>query len=232
MKKNINEVSIEDLLKALEGEDLSPSTMEYQFDNPVLSFIQAFNLVSGPHRVPARLLYRLYKVWSLDTQTKQNGFSMTMGQFVEKSGEVKSFFHISTGVMELAKKIQDITKKRKKPRHSSKAWHIHFEKFLTDTSLEPGTIFIEADILFYVYNRWCDDTRKRNRLSYYSFCSICKMNFDYKNKQFSDLLWYGVNDKVKDLIKKEEVERWRSGRERNGKKRVYVKKAIYYKEKK
>ena len=47
-----------------------------------------------------------------------------------------------------------------------------------------------------------------------TFTNICKMNFRFRTLDTETPTWFGVSDKIKTLISKEEILRWREGRKR------------------
>lgn len=237
-KKPLHEISIDELLKSLENEDLSKEAISFSYTNPILSFIQTFELKAGKELVSDRVIHTLFKFWFKNEYINQRTFNYRMGAFIpSKTIGRKRYYLLDKNILELAQKTQELYFKHKRPRVKSKAWNTHFEKFMTDTGLESGTVFVEVDILYYVYNRWCDDTRKKSPLGYDSFRDICHLNFDSKRICRNKLPWFGVNDKIKDLITLEEVERWRQHRKTNGKEnnssykpyRPYQKEVLYQK---
>ncbi len=242
MKKKHHEISIEELLKSLENEDLSNEAIEFKFDNPVASFVQAFKLEPGREKIPDKLLFLLFKNWYKGASFTQRSFNGQLDLYLPANKGTHKYYAINRKILDLAKEVQLLQKKHSRPRHKSKAWVKHFETFLSENGLEPGNVYIERDILYYIYNRWCDDSRKKSGLSQRSFNDMCKLHFECKFLSRNTINWFGVNQKVKDLVTKEEVERWRSGRKKNGKKNTkenrnevpypkYKKEVLYYEKK-
>jgi hypothetical protein len=237
MKKAIHEISIEELLKSLDGEDLSKEAIAFSYTNPILSFIQTFELKAGKELVSDKVLHTLFKFWYKNEYIDQRSFNHRLGTYIPSHVSNRRYYHVNKNILELAQKTQELYLKRKRPRVKSKVWNTHFEKFLSDTGLEPGNVYVEMDILYYVYNRWCDDTRKKSHLAHESFSEICKLNFESKRICRNKISWVGVNEKIKDLITLEEVERWRQHRKTNGKEnnssykpyRPYQKEVLYQK---
>jgi len=239
MKKKLHEISDEELLASLVGEDLSKESLEYKFDNPIASFVQAFKLEAGKEKVPARLLFNLFKNWTRGLAFNQSSFNYQLDSYLPTADTNQKVYLVNKKVLEISKQLDEILKKKRKPKYKSKVWITHFERFLSDTGLEPGTVYVEQDILYYVYNRWCDDNRKKSILGYISFGEMCGLVFDKKHLNVNDLNWIAVNEKIKELITAEEVQRWRLGRKRNAKKensnadpaKKYQDKALYFQKK-
>ncbi len=218
-KKLPSELSIEELLASLDGVDLINDKVEFSYDNPILSFIQAFNIVSGKNLISDKILYDLYKIWHKDTFIKQRDFNLRLGQYIPSKQSNRRFYFVDKKVLELAEKVQSIKEKHTLDRSKSIHWNKHFERFLAESGIESGELYVEGDILYYIYSRWCDSARLKQWLSYNSFLDICAMNFDHKRLAYSKFKWFGVNNKIKQSITKEEVKRWRKGRKKYGRKK-------------
>lgn len=217
MKKKIHEISDEELLKSLEGEDLGTS-LEYKYDNPVLSFVQAFKIEPGTVKVLDKLLYNLFKNWIRGLSFTQATFNYQLDNVIPfERNTSRKYYLVNKKAMELAKQAEQLKVKRSKPRHKSKVWITHFESFLSTTGLSPGDTYVESDILYYVYNRWCDENRRKSVLGRTSFTEMCHLHFECKHLDRNDINWFAVNNNIKALINKEEVKRWRQGRKRNAK---------------
>lgn len=212
-----HEISVEELLKSLEGQDLVNDKTVFSYENPILSFIQTFKISSGKHTVSDKVLHDLFRFWNTTIVLDQRSFNIQLGKYIPSVLRNRRYYLVDKKVLELAQKVEELKKKHSSDRSRSIKWNKHFEKFLSDTEIEEGTLFIEVDILYYAYRRWCDDTRKKSWLSQESFANICKLNFNTKRISDSKLAWFGVNHKIKELITREEVERWREGRKQRGK---------------
>jgi hypothetical protein len=216
MKKKLHEITDEELLASLSGEDLS-KPVEFQFDNPVASFVQAFDIRTGKQLVADKLLLTLFKEWKRDSPINQRSFNMQLENYVVSVPKKRRYFLINKDALEIAKEVQKLVQKRSKPRYKSKAYITHFESFLSENELAPGSTYVEIDVLYYIYNRWCDNNRKKSQFGLGSFNDMCSLYFDIKQITGNDLNWVCVNSKVKELITKEEVQRWRLGRSRHAK---------------
>lgn len=214
--KKIHEITIEELVKSLTEKESTSYSVD--FNNPIISFVQQFNIKSGKNAVPSKLLYNLYKVWNIKDDVCFSIFTRSLGTLIDKhSSHNYTTFYVSESVLEVAKKVQELTEKGKKHRHRSPVWIKHFQLFLEQSGLKEGSIYIESDILYYVYNRWIDATRKKVNLTEWTFTEFCRLHFKWKKRCRGIVYLIGVNTKIKELITTEEIQRWRDGRKRNEK---------------
>jgi hypothetical protein len=222
------EISLQDLLKSIEGQELVDGEIKFSFDNPVLSFIQAFNITIGKEKISDAVLHELYRIWNKSTVVDKRTFNLQFGKYIPSVQINRRYYFVNSNVLKIATQLEELKEKRRtRNRSKSIKWHKHFEAFLEETGIKPGTVYVESDILHYVYNNWCDDTRKKSWLGRESFDDICKLNFEYKTLTRNKMLWFGVNSKIKQLITKEEVERWREGRITYGKTKNSKEKAYF-----
>lgn len=211
-----HELSLDELLKSVAGEEKPKDG--FSFNNPILSFVQEFKISPGTNKVSDKLLYKLFRSWFKEDFISQRTFNIRLGSYIPSAMRNRRYYLVNTKTLELAKKCQLLEESQSLDRSKSIHWNKHYESFLRDTGLTEGPIYVEADILFYIYNNWCDRTRKTKKLGSNTFSAITKLNFEKKNISNSDIAWFGVNNKVKELITREEVKRWRQGRKKYGKK--------------
>lgn len=216
MKKKLpHEFSIEDLLASLEtdNEDIETS---YEFDSPVLSFIQAFNIVAGEEMVSDDVLYQLFRQWHRQGAWTKKTFNVQLAKYIPFEQKGHKFYKVNKSILYIAQKVNEIVRKKQKDKRKSITWQKHFERFVADTQLEKGNkIWVEADILYYVYNRWLDTQSRSKGTVYIKFLDIMTLYFERKiGVSFSNLNWFYVSRNIAKLITKEEVERWREGRKK------------------
>lgn len=225
MKKLPHELELEELLSAIKNTDTSD--IKIQYDDPILSFTQAFKLTPGQDLVSSKVLYKLFKLWHPDTAFSNTNFSFQLSKYIPRQ---KEFYLVNKNFLSISKQIQDLLSEKKKDKTKSKTWSKHYHAFLEDTGIESGSLYVEADILYYLYNRWRDNNKRTTLLSYENFCKITNLHFEKKRLTESTKNWYGVSKNIKSLITREEVERWRESK--NNAKKKYIKKdsnSILYK---
>lgn len=219
MKKILpHEISTEELLASL-GSDISlDKEIKPSFNDPILSFLQAFNIKPGTKLVSGALLHRIFKLWFTESRIDRRNFNRQMAVYIpSRLVSTKRFYSVQENVLQLAAKFEEIESTRTIDKTKSKKWQKNFETFLEENNLKSGNTYIEGDILYYIYNRWLDQSRKKPLFSYHVFGNMCRLHFDLKRLSDSKINWYGVNSNIKGLITKEEVERWRKGRNTYGK---------------
>lgn len=187
------------------------------FQDPILSFTQAFNLRPGTRIVSDKLLFDLFKVWHPDTLFTKRNFNLRLGDYLPpKIISNRRYFSIDKNYIKISKYIQEGVQKRTRDVTKSKHFHNQITRFLTDTKLKEGSVYIESDILYYIYNNWCDE-RDNKPIQYQAFLSICDLYFESKRLMDNVLMFYGVNNSIKKLITTEKVNDWRQGRIKYGK---------------
>lgn len=234
MKKNPNSLSTEELLKLLDSLDDIEQEIEHQFDNSVLSFVQNFNLNPGKDKVTKKHLHKLYNLWNRKPEKiTQHSFTSELAKYFKHD---TSFYYIDKSLFNIADFIQKEIKKRKIDKTKSKKWHTHFTDFIEATELSPGKVYLEIDILYYIYVVWRKLNRKYISLSRGNFTSICHLYFELKTISKNDLYWVGVSENIKNLITPSEVARWRNTRNVKNKKdykpyKTFKKFVLYWEEK-
>lgn len=228
-KKLVHELSVEDLLKSLENDEITSTEEDVIFtrQGPVLSFIQAFNILEGKYRVSDKVLYRLFKLWQKNSPIEIKTFNYQLANYIPCVQKVRKYYLVNQRVFDFCKKIEVYKEDRSWDHTKSLHWNKHFESFLNDNNLKPGPIFVEEDILYYVYNRWVDDTKRKSWLGEYTFNKICELNFECRTLAKDVSKWLGVNENIKKLITRKEVERWRSGKKKKNFKEDSDKEILY-----
>lgn len=219
MKKNPNRITEEDLLKLLETKDELSEEIEFAFDSTVLAFMQCFNLNPGKDPIVKKQLYSLYKMWNKGvSKLSKVGFTIEASKYFNHKG---NFYFIDKDLFQIADYIQKEDAKKKLNKSKSKYWHSHFNMFLTDLKLEEGYNYIELEIIYFLYCQWRDKKRTKTVLSRLQFIKLLDLFFDVKAISHGSHLWVGVNEQIKNLISKTEVDRWRRTRAKNKKNTYY-----------
>ena len=214
-----HQLSIEQLLAALNSDKDSINTT-YDFDSPVLSFIQEFNIQHGEELVSDIVLYELFTQWYRQGAWNKRNFNFLLGKYIPSITKNRRYYQVNKATLELAQKVNTIVRSKKIDKRKSITWQKHFQKFIDETELEKGNkVWVEADILYYVYNRWLDKQAKPKGTIYKGFLDIMELHFDVQKRISKiQLYWFYISRNITKLITKEEIERWREGRRnKNGK---------------
>jgi len=211
------ELSLDELLDAIKGQELVNDKILPSFKDPIFSFTQAFNISPGTELISDHILHKLFKLWHRDSFIDLKNFNIQLGKYIPSERKNRRFYKVNKKISHTVKILEEIQNKHTLNPTKYRGYHRHFERFLSQNDIEAGEVYVESDILYYVYNRWCDEIGRKNPLGYNNFLSFCALNFEVKRMAESNIHWYGVNDKIKKLITRSEVERWRQGRTRYAK---------------
>lgn len=227
------DLTVEELLKALNqsivtdekdqevNSNLIPMPKyEGQFieSNPVLSFIEAFKLRPGNHLVASHIIYDLFKTWNKLTKVPKISFSAEFNKYFRiqrsynKNNDVV-FYALNERGATLAYYMDQYKKTNKRKHLTSKNHRKHYEKFFNDTGIEPGPLFIEADVLYHVYDTYMYKNKRKSH-AYLRFELICGLFFEEKYFDGTNTPWFGVSENIKQLISPQAVANWREGRKR------------------
>lgn len=221
-KKAVSKFTDEELLSLLDNLDDTEIEPELRFDSSVLAFAATFNIEPGKDRIIKKQLYNLYRVWNKGTQKlSQTQFTAHISNLINHTN---GYYYINSDMFQIAKFIETEQKRRKVNKAKSKAWRSHFTAFLDDTKLEAGTVYLETEILYYLYLQWRKLGRKTALLSRKQFIKILDLYFDVTSISAGTHLWVGVNDQIKNLISNKDVVRWRKNRAKDKKRGYYPRK--------
>lgn len=191
--KSLNQLSDEELLKLLEN----PEDIDFvrENSNDVLSFIHFFNIQPGRTKVKSYFLYILYKDWS-KLPIKRKEFSLEMSKYLDLNSH--SFFYIDRNHLKLLQKSYEILQKKS---HNDpllgKNKKIHFEHYLKFYNIKLGNYWIEREILYFYYDKWCYKNKlKMNVLSEKNFNRFIKIYFKDVKMTKDYKIWVNVDEKV------------------------------------
>lgn len=231
-KKLPTDLSVEELLAALNQEEATQLQQE-QNPNlipmpeytgqlpdsmPIYSFIEAFRLKPGPHNVSSQILFKLYKMWNKKDGRNHGSFTMELCKYIPKIHTQANkqdifYFKVNERGAKLAYYVDQYYKFNKRKYFTVKDYRKHYEKFFEDIQLKQGPIFVEADVLYHVYDTYMYKNKRKSH-PYTRFELICKLFFECKFFDGTATPWFGVSENIKQLISPEAVANWREGRKR------------------
>lgn len=217
MKRTLVEYSNEELKKALEQKtDGEQSTQEYETDVP--QFLSFYKIKSGKDLVLKRVIYKLYTYFSENPISKEK-FGEQMAQYVI-SRQVGPYFYyvINQKALDLSKHAYDHIIEQTHDRIKIPAWKNHFDKYLERYKLKTGTFFLEAYILYNLYDKFVYETKKRMPLGYQQFIKFCKLYFDAERVTQDGVTYFGIDKSIKEFITDDEIQQLRKSKKHNGKK--------------
>jgi hypothetical protein len=185
----------QELLKDLEFYTPSEEEtfLEEDYKNDILAFLSTYNVQPGKTEVSDTVLYYLYSQWSQD-RIGRKPFNMELSKFFQrKTNRNKLFFLINQDGMSLSKAGFSIVKSKTRDAVKIKTKKRHFEAFLNARHLSPGDFFIEADILYRLYDKWTYDNKHKMPLGRKSFYSFLYLYF--KCKEAKNTKYFAVEQK-------------------------------------
>lgn len=229
--KLLNDLTDDELLE-LANAPTSPSSVvrnrdlfnEYNHD--VLNFLLAFNLKPGKEKVAVRILYDLYKAWSKIPVT-QKSFSQQLALFIPKQATVvksssvllndcwkinKSNKLLRSTMYKLLQKVPSYDR-RKLPK-----WQQHLKAYLKYQGLEKGDHWLEAYVIYHMYDKWCYMKRKKSQLGYHTFYAMLKDIFEHRkvslkeSGRHSNVVKFKVNDAIWKALGSEGIENVRKAK--------------------
>lgn len=234
-EKLINEYSVEELLKLIETsadkEDITVKTEEEQINNEVIRFIIFYDIKPGNYRINSKTLFKLFKAWNKNKNYKHSDFLKNMHHCLErKFGKSNiTYLKINKSLTNIVRFIEEAKPKRITFRKTM-FFKQFLEEFMEEHKLTAGPIYVEADILYYLFDYY-NHKKKRRMISYLNFVSMCHLYLPFRQLGFGST-WFGVNESIKNLITPEWVKTWRQGRIQHGfiskskkeeyKKKIYV----------
>ena len=220
-QKLITEHSLEELLASLDSQEMDME-IKISFDNPILSFIQAFKIQNGIQKVSDKLLYQLFKLWN-NTRIDKRNFNIQLSKYIDC--EIKysrRMYLVDISFLNVAEICEKFIRNKKRDKTKSLKWKNHFDQFIEDTKLTEGQTWIEGDILYYIYNNWLDSKKKKTGFTFGVFMEILHIHFETTTKLTTGMIRaFKVNrTALLNNITREEVERWRLGRQKISRKKT------------
>lgn len=213
------ELSIEELLKAL---DEKPSDSKERIDShdDMFNFIQAFDMRRGTYKVTGILLYELYIMWTKEKKISKQAFNIRFKKYFEFYNTSKKLtsdhYKLNKSVFDIAKQLEKYRKPKPYKNVKGKAVQKIFVEFIEKHNITRGSLYVESDVFYHVYDTYMYNN-KRKSLEYTRFINLCRLFFDYKYFDGSDLIWFGLSDNIKNYISPQGVANWRQGRKKRGK---------------
>lgn len=205
---------IEYLLSIVESGDIKAIE---RIDNPIEQFIITFNLENGEENVDPRLLYNLFKLWCTTPITYSKFRDFIYKRFIRIQKNGTTHLKINLLSSKISKNINKIIVTRTKDKTKSKKYKLHFQAFMNVYELKKGNVYVEEDILYYLYDKWQYRRSKQNILNKTAFSRIAALHFD--SKIINRMTWFAVEGtSIMKYLSKKEVDNWREGRKKYGKK--------------
>lgn len=204
MKKVPGKYTDEELLKAL---DQAPVSTPVQGITDVLGFLSFYNIKPGKQKVAKKEVYNLYCKWSKNRMTSKL-FAMEMNLHFP-GGDY--YYLINLSSIAVSNQLFLYTQKRSKDRTKSPKSKQHFECFLNAHDIKEGSYYIEAFVLYSLYDKWWYDKKHEKPLfSSNLFNRFMRLNFKEKRTK-NQLRWFAVNQSILNHFTEESLSWIRKG---------------------
>lgn len=199
-KKSAHTLDTDELLDLLDNKEVvEDTTIEYK--NDVLSFISTFALEAGTEKIKQHTLFTIYKVWSKEPLKKTAFLSQMRGYFEITTIRHSTAFLINQSAIKLTHAAYKFYS-NENFRLTSKPWAKHFENFLKFHNLSPGKRWINGNILYFIYDKYCHATGlDKNAASYMAkdtFLLYCKVYLEFKTTTKGVL--YAISDNIQSFF--------------------------------
>jgi hypothetical protein len=204
--KGLHELTDEELLKALDNADKQSNDAEdLPQSTDIPHFLSFFNIRPGDNKVLAKAIFQLYKAWS-KTPEDFNKFCRVMPLYVEsKLGTYsRTYYLIDKTAFAISGEIEKILLSNTVDKRTSVRYRQHFESFLKARDITSGKIWINMDIVFYLYDLWVVKRYKRNPIGRAEFTKMCKVYFESKRTWNKDT-WIRLSASIYNHITKEKI---------------------------
>ena len=174
-----------------------------------------YDIKPGSHKVPKKLIYKLYKYWS-KTNLEHEHIGIRFRE-VYTGEENRANFFLSKDIASFLKHFQEL-KPKKFNYTKSKTYQKLFKDYLDFYNIKPGNVYVEADILYHLFDTFVTK-RRRIGISMNKFTTLLINKFNKKDIGYG-VSWFGVDENIKQHLPQEVVDRWRQGRVKYGKKKT------------
>lgn len=202
-----HQLSEEELLEQLQNEEKDSTTEIIDSQDDILSYLAAFNITSGTVKITSSVLYKLYKEWSKNP-VERLAFGYRLAEILPK--EKERYYLINQDSIFLNKELAKWRVIKKKNKVKSPKWHNHFKAFLNHYGLKKGPVYLEGDMIYWLYDKWEYNRGKKghilNRVAFGSFCKL----YLGEEKRTAYSRMYGVSTEIYNHLSPETVLKFRT----------------------
>ncbi len=196
-KKLPFQIDLNDLLAQLEtASDDSIELTDYENDVPF--FLSKFKIETGRYMIPAKTLYRLYRIYSKQP-IDNTSFTKHAVNFIKYHDR---YFYINIPVQKIIKILNPQTSQN---IVTSFALKKHFETFLEKANVRKGDTWIDSKVLHEVYRHYCIDSKIQKRMKLQDFVILMKLHFE--NRIVNRRTYFKLNKIVIDALPEETIQR-------------------------
>ena len=162
-------------------------------ENNLPLFISTFGLEEGTLKIPVKLVYRLYKLWSSQKMT-EDMFYKQMSLLMPNKEEIEGTmcYLLNSSTIKITEDIYKLIKDKKIKKENTYYYKKHFESFMKSCNIVKGSDWIKASDLRTTYLTWIKNKYKKNPLGLKNFEGFCRLYLDCRGNP----LEVAVNKKV------------------------------------
>jgi hypothetical protein len=190
--KSLNELTDEELMNQLddsESNEIDSVKNVKIIQDPILDFIQQFNLQAGKYPVPARALAILYRKTTNDKFVRDQIFINKIRQFFRV---VQNMVYVNKSVFHFHAQIEILLNKKRKIRLTTEAVSRNLLEFLEGSGIKKGPIAVPNFIIYHIYKDFCF-RKNRTPVTKNNFYIFADKTWDKTITQYGES--YLVNNK-------------------------------------
>lgn len=149
--------------------------------NNLSAFIMTFGIEEGTLKIPLKLVWRLYTLWSKTKMTEEL-FNRELTLLMPNKQEIdgKSFYMFNASTLKITEHIYKLIKDKKKPKENSIYYKKHFESFLKSCNITKGSDWTKVSELRTTYLAWVKIKYKKNPLGMKNFEGFCRLYLEVR----------------------------------------------------
>lgn len=144
--------SVEELLKIAESDTEEEARIPEELAE-VYSFLQAFKLTPGRHKVKTKYIYKLYRKWSVEPITHQT-FTNKVTTFIKLRN---GYFMLNKDVLKIYDLVEGKTTSKK--RHKTINDMKKVKEFILEKRWSKGRFYYRDYIFLYLFQDWAGGYR-------------------------------------------------------------------------
>lgn len=194
----MSKLSDEELLEIIQQKAAEPAIPENA--NNLTLFLSTFGLEEGTLKIPVKLVYRLYKLWSKQKMTEIL-FYKQMTLLMPNKGrerEDDTYYLLNSSTIKITESIYRLIRPPSKQLNTG-GIKKHFQTFVKSCNITKGSDWMPVSELRTVYLAWMKIKRRNCLLNPERFEAFCRLYLANKGKP----LEVAVNKKVINVPKKE-----------------------------
>lgn len=171
----MSKLTDQELLEIIQTSEPTPEAPTHNLS----LFISTFGLEEGTLKIPVKLVYRLYKLWSKE-KMGESAFYQAMALLLPNKVEIgdTTCYLLNENTVRITESIYRLIKDKKVKKENTHYYKKHFESFLKSCNITKGSDWTKVTDLRTTYLAWVKTKYKRNPLGLKNFEGFCKLYLD------------------------------------------------------